>query len=302
MSGYRLMSIHAHPDDEASKGAATTARYAAEGNDVLVVTCTGGERGSILNPAMDRPEIIENLMAVRRDEMAAAAEALGVEHVWLGYVDSGLPEGEPLPPLPEGCFALQDDEDVARDLIKLIREQRPHVILTYDENGGYPHPDHIKVHVTSMIAWDRAGDPEYAPELGEPWAPLKLYYSHGFIYQRILKMHRWLVDGGHESPFERMLERWGEQDADIMARVSTQVEAAEFFPHRDAALRAHATQIDPAGAFLAVPTEVQQTMWTTEEFELARTRVSTDLPETDLFAGIGDPSEADSSNHELHRK
>lgn len=302
MSGYRLMSIHAHPDDEASKGAATTARYAAEGNDVLVVTCTGGERGSILNPAMERPEIIENLIAVRRDEMATAAEALGVDHVWLGYVDSGLPEGDPLPPVPAGSFALEDNDTVVRHLVELIRRQRPHVIITYDENGGYPHPDHLKVHEVSMIAWDKSGDPDYAPELGEPWAPLKLYYSHGFIYQRILKMHQWLVSVDRESPFERMLERWGERETDIMARVSTQVEAADYFPQRDAALRAHATQIDPAGAFLAVPTEVQQKLWTTEEFELARTRVATDLPETELFAGIGDPAEADSSNHELHRK
>lgn len=302
MSGYRLMSIHAHPDDEASKGAATTAKYVAEGNDVLVVTCTGGERGSVLNPAMDRPEVIENLIAVRRDEMAAAAKALGVDHVWLGYVDSGLPEGDPLPPLPQGCFAQQDNDTVVRDLVQLIRQQRPHVIMTYDENGGYPHPDHIKVHDTSMIAWDKAGDPEYAPELGEPWTPLKLYYSHGFIFQRIKAMHDWLVEQERESPFERMLDRWAEREADIMARVSTQVECAEYFPQRDAALRAHATQIDPAGAFLAVPTEVQQRLWTTEEYELARTRVSTDLPEDDLFAGIGDPAQADRSNHELHRK
>jgi mycothiol S-conjugate amidase len=107
------MAVHAHPDDESSKGAATMARYAADGVEVLVVTCTGGERGSILNPAMDRPEILANIGAVRQEEMARAREILGVRQHWLGFVDSGFPEGDPLPPLPAGCFALEKLEDAA---------------------------------------------------------------------------------------------------------------------------------------------------------------------------------------------
>src|SRR5699024_6471413 len=105
MAGLRLMAVHAHPDDESSKGSATMARYVAEGVHVLVETCTGGERGDILNPAMDRPDIVADLTGVRVREMARAADILGVDHHWLGYVDSGLPEGDPTPPLPEGCFA-----------------------------------------------------------------------------------------------------------------------------------------------------------------------------------------------------
>ena len=286
MSGFRLLAIHAHPDDEASKGAATTARYVDEGNRVTVLTCTGGERGDILNPAMDRPGVLENIVNVRREEMAAAAEALGVEHVWLGHVDSGLPQGDPLPPLPEGCFALVPGEEVAREFVEIIREFRPHVIVTYDENGGYPHPDHLKVHEASMLAWDLAGDPEYAPELGAPWTPLKLYYTHGFVYQRMKMFHDLLLAEGRTSPYGPMLERWQRNPADIMARVTTQVECGDYFPQREAALRAHATQIDPAGAFLATPAEVQKKLWPTEEFELAKTRVATSLPEDDLFAGI----------------
>ena len=105
----RLLHVHAHPDDESSKGAATTAKYVAEGVEVMVATCTGGERGDILNPALaDDPEILENLPAVRAAEMARAREILGIKQVWLGFVDSGLPEGDPPPPLPVGCFALQD--------------------------------------------------------------------------------------------------------------------------------------------------------------------------------------------------
>lgn len=286
VTGFRLLAIHAHPDDEASKGAATMAKYSAEGHDVLVVTCTGGERGDILNPAMERPGIRENMNAVRREEMARAAAALGVEHIWLGYVDSGLPQGDPLPPLPEGCFALEDTEKVTRDLVKIIRTQRPHVIITYDENGGYPHPDHLKVHEVSMLAWERAGDAEYAPELGQPWDPEKLYYTHGFVRQRMELLHNDLIEQGKTSPYGPMMERWKKNRADIMARVTTQVDASEYFGAREKALRAHATQIDPAGAFLASPVATQQRLWPTEEFELAKTRVATEIPENDLFAGL----------------
>jgi mycothiol S-conjugate amidase len=102
----RLLAVHAHPDDESSKGAATMAKYIAEGARVMVATCTGGERGSVLNPAMDRPEVWERLTEIRAEEMDRAREILGVEQEFLGFVDSGLPEGDPLPPLPEGCFAL----------------------------------------------------------------------------------------------------------------------------------------------------------------------------------------------------
>ena len=153
MTELRLMAVHAHPDDESSKGAATTARYAAEGHRVLVVTLTGGELGDILNPAMDLPEVHGRIAEVRRDEMAKAAEILGVEHTWLGYHDSGLPSGDPLPPLPEGCFALAPLEGPTERLVRVIREFRPHVMTTYDENGGYPHPDHIRCHEVSVAAY-----------------------------------------------------------------------------------------------------------------------------------------------------
>src|SRR5258708_6519579 len=151
----RLMTVHAHPDDESSKGAATMARYVAEGVDVLVVTCTGGERGDIINPRLKEDpvraaEIEADLPNIRRREMDAAREILGVRQEWLGFVDSGLPEGDPLPPLPGGCFALEDVDVAAERLVRIIREQRPHVVVTYNENGGYPHPDHIMTHRISV--------------------------------------------------------------------------------------------------------------------------------------------------------
>ena len=165
----RLLHVHAHPDDESSKGAATTAKYVAEGVDVVVATCTGGERGSILNPAMDRPDVLANIAEIRRQEMDRAREILGIRQVWLGFVDSGLPEGDPLPPLPNGCFASLDVEVAAAPLVELIRSFRPHVVTTYDENGGYPHPDHIMCHKVTVAAFDAAADPTAYPERGAPW-------------------------------------------------------------------------------------------------------------------------------------
>ncbi|MBN9644787.1 mycothiol conjugate amidase Mca [Corynebacterium mendelii] len=291
MSGLRILAVHAHPDDEASKGAATTARYAAEGHRVMVATLTGGEAGSILNPAMDKPGVLDNLASIRKREMAASAQALGVEHRWLGFTDSGLPQGDPLPPLPQGCFALVDDQLAAAPLVRLVREFKPHVMITYDENGGYPHPDHIKTHTVSMIAWDAAGDPGYTDptgdDPGQPWTPLKLYYTHGFIPDRVEKFHAALVDQGLSSPFEPWLERYRTSGRPtVMERVTTRVPCADYFPQRDDALRAHATQIDPDGFFFAVPTAMQQRIWPTEEFELAATRVSAPVPEDDLLAGL----------------
>ncbi|WP_176224679.1 mycothiol conjugate amidase Mca [Rhodococcus sp. 1168] len=286
MSGLRLMAVHAHPDDESSKGAATTARYAAENNDVLVVTLTGGERGDILNPAMDIPGVNDRIEEVRREEMAEAARILGVRQHWLGFVDSGLPEGDPLPPLPEGCFALVPLEESTEALVKVVREFKPHVMTTYDEKGGYPHPDHIRCHEVSVAAYEAAGDPTKFPDAGEPWTPLKLYYSHGFLRKRMQLFDDWFVDRGEVSPFVDWLKRWTTDRDEIMERITTQVTADEYFEQRDDALRAHATQIDPNGVFFAVPVDVQRKLWPTEEFELARTRVKTSLPETDLFAGI----------------
>src|SRR4028118_127885 len=124
-SGYRLMHVHAHPDDESSKGAASTARYVAEGVDVHVVTCTGGERGSILNPKMERPDILDNITEVRRQEMERARDILGVTQDWLGFIDSGWPEGDPEPPLPDGGFAAVPLEQPPAALVRLGRPFRP---------------------------------------------------------------------------------------------------------------------------------------------------------------------------------
>ncbi|HLV59461.1 MAG TPA: mycothiol conjugate amidase Mca [Natronosporangium sp.] len=290
--GRRLMAVHAHPDDESSKGAATTARYVAEGAEVMVVSCTGGERGDILNPRLEHdPLILRDLPEVRRREMARAAAILGVRHTWLGFVDSGLPEGDPLPPLPEGCFALQPVEVASEALVRVIREFRPHVLTTYDENGGYPHPDHVMCHKISVAAFDAAGDPDRYPQAGPPWQPLKLYYHMTFTRARVLALHQAMIDAGLESPYQEWLKRWDDRP-DLSHRVTTRVPCADYFPVRDDALRAHATQVDPDGPWFRVPLEIQQRVWPTEDYQLARSLVgevpTADDPEDDLFAGVRD--------------
>lgn len=284
-SDLRLMAVHAHPDDEASKGAATTAKYRAEGIDVMVVTCTGGERGDVLNAAAQADVDELGLLAVRQREMAAAVAILDVQHAWLGFEDSGFPEGDPKPPLPEGCFADLPVEETVPPLVALIRSFRPQVVTTYDELGGYPHPDHIRTHETTMAALDAAADPSYRPDLGEPWDVAKVYYNHQFTKARVMAVHEAMLEAGLESPYADWLKNWSDRD-DMFPRVTTRIDASDHFAVRDAALLAHRTQIDPEGQWFAVPLEMQKRVWPTEDFELARSRVETTLPEDDLFAGL----------------
>jgi mycothiol S-conjugate amidase len=285
LQGLRLMAVHAHPDDESSKGAGTMAKYVREGASVLVCTLTGGERGDILNPAMDRPEVKSDLPRIRREEMSRAREILGVQQRFLGFTDSGLPEGDPMPPLPDGCFAVTPLVQAAEPLVRAVREFRPHVILTYDENGGYPHPDHVMTHQVSMAAFDAAADPDAYPGAGQPWQPLKLYYFVTFHTAKYQALHEEMRKRGLESPYSDISEERAERLRRGPA-VTTSVHCADYYHIRDQALLAHATQIDPNGPWFACPTEVQRIAWPTEDYHLARSLVDTELPEDDLFAGI----------------
>ncbi|MDO5494161.1 MAG: mycothiol conjugate amidase Mca [bacterium] len=286
----RLLSVHAHPDDESSKGAGMAARYVSEGHRVRIVTCTGGERGDVLNPKLTADETLPaRLRDVRREEMALAAAALGVEHVWLGFEDSGLPQGDPLPPLPEGSFATLPLEETTPALVAQFREFRPHVVVTYNEEGGYPHPDHIMTHTLTMAALDAAADPVYRPDLGEPWEVSKVYYDVSFSRPRLTAFHEAMVGAGLESPFADWLS---DRDEDWRQRtVRARVHVADFFTQRDDALRAHATQIDPDGWFFMMPRELERDIWPWEEFELAHSAVPVRELEESLFEGIPDDGE-----------
>jgi mycothiol S-conjugate amidase len=285
-----MIAVHAHPDDESSKGGATMAKYAAEGVRVVVATFTGGERGDILNPKLAGDparlgRLAGNLAQVRRREMAEAARILGVEQRFLGFEDSGLPQGDPPPALPEGSFASLDPALAAIPLAELIREVKPDVLTTYDPSGGYPHPDHVQTHKATMAALDLAADPRFRPEAGAPFAVPKVYYDQGISADRIEAVHRAMLERGLESPFAGWTARRPGRKSKAQ-RITTRVPVADFFPARDAALRAHATQVDPDGWFFAIPPGVEREVWPHEDFELARSAVPTTLPESDLFAGL----------------
>lgn len=277
-----LLSVHAHPDDEASKGAGTVAHYKAEGVRSVLVTCTGGEEGDILNPAMDLPEVRERLTEVRREELALAAKIIGYDEVvMLGYRDSGMPESA-ANKRPDAFANADRDEAVAR-LVQVIRRERPQVVLTYsDDQGGYPHPDHLMVHDISVPAFELAGDASWRPDLAEPWGPSKMYYAV-WSHARIVELHDKFVELGLESPFTRQwFDRPSQDD-----RITTSIPVGEWYDVRREALLAHATQVDPESPFwFGLPDGVARTVHPFDDFILARSRVPTEFPESDLFAGL----------------
>jgi mycothiol S-conjugate amidase len=278
----RLLCVHAHPDDEASKGAPTVARYVAAGHEAYLVCATGGEEGDILNPAMDTPEVRANLGLVRADELNRSVKAIGYhELVWLGYRDSGMPDTEAN--ANPACFAQVDLDEVTGVLVAAVRRLRPHVIITYsDDQQGYRHPDHLRVHDTSVLAFDRAGDPNWYPEAGDPWQPVKLYYS---IWSRgRMEAHHELYNQiGLKSPFD---EKWFDRPS-MDHRITTRIDVGAFYAVRRDALLAHATQVDPKESFwFGLPDEAAAAAYPWEDYILAQTRVPAEVPETDLFAGV----------------
>jgi mycothiol S-conjugate amidase len=278
-----LLSVHAHPDDESSKGPATIARYHGEGVHTVLVCCTGGEEGDILNPAMDKPEVRENLAEVRRQELATATSIIGYDEVvMLGYRDSGMPDSE-ANKNPD-CFAMAPLDEAVGRLVAIIRRVRPQVIITYpEEQNQYPHPDHIRVHEISAVAFDAAGDPDAFPEAGAPHEPQKLYYSVLSV-ARMRALHEKFLELGLESPLgERWLSR-----LDSEPNFTTSVSTEGYDDVRGAALRAHATQVDPSSRmWFGLPPEVQRGLHPFDEYLLARSRVpSVDGIEDDLFAGL----------------
>jgi mycothiol S-conjugate amidase len=281
-AALRLLTVHAHPDDESSKGSSTVARYRAEGVESTLVCCTGGEEGDILNKALDSPDVRANLPAIRRRELQRAAEIIGYDHVhMLGYRDSGMKDS-PANDNPASFHRAPLDEAVGR-LVAIIRQRRPHVVITYgDDQQGYQHPDHIRVNDITVPAFDAAGDPDRYPELGEPWQPLKLYYTT-WSRARIQAMHEKYLELELESPFgEGWFTRPSTDD-----KVTTRVEVGDYYQVRVDALLAHATQVDPNERFwFGLPVDIARTVHPWDDYILARSLVDTTIPEDDLFAGV----------------
>lgn len=277
-----ILTVHAHPDDEASKGAPTIAKYHAEGARTVLVCATGGEEGSILNAAMDTPEVRADIAAVRHRELDLAAQVIGYEVVErMGYRDSGMPD-TPSNEHPDSFWMADLDEAIGK-LVAIIRRERPHVIVTYsDDQQGYMHPDHLRVHDISVPAFDRAADPDWYPEAGEPWQPLKLYYTT-WSYARMVATHEKFLELGLESPFG---ERWRDRP-NTDHRITTQVPIDGYQHARTEGLLAHATQVDPESPFwFGLPTDVANTVHPYDDYILAKSLVETEIPESDLFAGI----------------
>jgi mycothiol S-conjugate amidase len=284
----RLLAVHAHPDDESSKGAATYAYYRSLGVEVMVVSCTGGERGDIQNELLEAAAHADRDMGgLRRIEMARAQAAMGIQHRWLGYMDSGLPENDE--PLQPQSFAMIPLETSGVPLVKVVREFRPQVVVTYDENGGYPHPDHIRTHAVTMWALAAAADPAALPEWGDAWQVSKVYYDRIINPERFTAVHEAILEAEPQHPLLPALEEMrGWMAGRTPPAVTTRVPAGDFFDVRDEALRAHSSQVPPDSAFFFWPNDIQRRAWPSEDFELATSLVDTSLPETDLFAGITD--------------
>lgn len=283
-----LMQIHAHPDDEASKGSGTAARYAAEGVRCVLVTCTGGEAGDILNPAVDTPAVRADLPAIRLRELDDSARILGYDAVHLlGYRDSGMPDMEENKHPDAFCNASLDE--ATERLVRLIRAERPHVIVAYPDRelqSTYPHPDHLRVHDVAVAAFAAAGSASRFPDAGRPWQPLKLYFT-GFTLRFVRAIHDVMTRNNLESPYgERIKMLASGVTADH--RYGTRIDVRDYLGHRARSLLAHRTQVAPDSSWFACPDDLRVDAYPWEDFILARTHVARHDGEfeDDLFTGI----------------
>jgi mycothiol S-conjugate amidase len=302
-----LLTVHAHPDDESSKGAGSVAKYHAEGIRTVLVCCTGGEEGEILNPAMDTPENRARIPELRREELAAATEVIGYDEVvMLGYRDSGM-AGSDSNANPD-CFAQAPHDEAVERLVSIVRRTRPQVMVVYgDEQSGYPHPDHLRDHEIGVAAFHAAGDADRYPGAGAPWQPTKLYYTV-FSGARFKEIHQKFEELGLKSPFdEAWRKRWDDIPPDP---ITTAIDISEYGDVRRRALLAHATQVDPKSPFwFGLPPEVMASIHPYDDYRLAmvvRPDGSLEAPaavggpaaadgqvETDLFAGVREVVESD---------
>ena len=274
-----LLAIHAHPDDESSKGAATVAAAVAVGVHCVLVTATGGEAGDILNPAMDRPEVRANLAEFRAKELAEAAAIIGyAEVVELGYRDSGMPD-TPANSHP-GALANADFDEVLARVVTEVRRVRPTVLLGYDAHERYPHPDHLVVHRLGLAAYEAAADPMLLPEAGEPWAVDRLL-APVWTVRRIRALHEAALAAGIESPLAERLE--GLDPAEDLERDLLAVPVHETMAVAREALRAHRTQVDPAGPWFAIPLDMAIAAYPFEDFEVLASRVPLPPAATSIF-------------------
>ncbi|MCS0634453.1 N-acetyl-1-D-myo-inositol-2-amino-2-deoxy-alpha-D-glucopyranoside deacetylase [Streptomyces sp. LP05-1] len=291
LSGRRLLLVHAHPDDESINNGATMARYAAEGALVTLVTCTLGEEGEVIPPGLAHlaPDREDRLGAHRVSELGDAMKELGVtDHLFLGgsgrFRDSGM-MGAPQNRRP-GAFWNTEVDEAAAHLVEIVRDRRPQVLVTYDPDGGYGHPDHIQAHRVAMRAAELAGERAYRRDLGEPYEIPKIYWNR-------------VPRGAVEAGFARLRAEGGAgfpavaSVADVPGvvpgeRITAEIDGAAHADRKRAAMRAHATQITVHGDYFALSNGLGQPLLTTEYYELARGTGGAPAGERehDLFAGV----------------
>ncbi|MFD7666915.1 N-acetyl-1-D-myo-inositol-2-amino-2-deoxy-alpha-D-glucopyranoside deacetylase [Streptomyces sp. NPDC059788] len=303
----RLLLVHAHPDDESINNGATMARYADEGALVTLVTCTRGEEGEVIPPDLAHlaPDRDDALGPYRVGELAAAMRELGVgDHRFLGgagrYRDSGM-MGAPQNERP-GAFWRADPDEAAGHLVAVVREVRPQVLVTYDDNGGYGHPDHIQAHRVAMRAADLAADPDFRPELGAPHRIAKIYWNRN---------PRSVVEEGFALLRAAGLSFPGVAEVDDVPGVvdDTTVTASvaggeRYGAAKAAAMRAHGTQIAVEGPFFALSNDLGQPLFATEHYQLVRGRsgAAAGEREDDLFAGVADDGSDEECNEDQKEK
>jgi len=288
-----MLLVHAHPDDETINNGATMAKYVTEGAQVTLLTCTLGEEGEVLVPELELlgAEHADQLGGYRISELRAAMDALAVtDSRFLGgpgrYRDSGM-MGTPANDKPRAFWNADLDEAVAH-AVAVVREVRPQVVVTYDENGGYGHPDHIQAHRVAMGAVAAAADPAYRPDLGEAWDVAKVYWC--CVPRSVLQAGiDALTAAGETSMFEGVTDAaeipFSVPDEDVAAAI----DGRDFTSHKDAAMRAHPTQIQVDGPFFALSNNLGQEMLSVEYYRLVkgvRGPTGNNGWEDDLFAGL----------------
>ncbi|MFF1637280.1 N-acetyl-1-D-myo-inositol-2-amino-2-deoxy-alpha-D-glucopyranoside deacetylase [Streptomyces sp. NPDC058246] len=291
----RLLLVHAHPDDESINNGATMAKYVAEGAQVTLVTCTLGEEGEVIPPELGylAPDREGGLGPHRIGELAAAMKELGVtDHRFLGgpgrFRDSGMMGVEQNH--RTGAFWSADLDEAAEHLVEVIREVRPHVLVTYDPDGGYGHPDHIQAHRVAMRAAELAEEAAFRPDLGESWRISKIYWNRvprPVAEEAFARLREMLP----ELPFSRSAavdDVPGVVDDSV---ITTEIDGTAYAAAKAAAMRAHATQITVDGSWFILSNELAQPLFTTEYYELVRGERPVGR-ETDLFAGIPGAGEA----------
>jgi N-acetyl-1-D-myo-inositol-2-amino-2-deoxy-alpha-D-glucopyranoside deacetylase len=274
-----LLAVHAHPDDECIGTGGILARYAAEGARTVLVTCTDGAVGEISDPALASPE---NLAEVRSRELDESVRILSVGRlVKLGYRDSGM-AGTTDNNHP-AAFQQADIEQAIRRVVQVVREERPQVIVTYDERGGYGHPDHIRAHQVAVAAFERSGDAALYPDEGLAWAPSRLYYAV-FPRSAARRFAERLRAAGIETPFGETREQEDPPFGVDDARITTVVDVSAYVSAKRAALEAHRTQMGPDQFFMKLPAELFNEAFGQETFQRAAGDGTT--PEKDLFEGL----------------